>query len=53
MVGGRSIHILKNYGGFCVIQLNGSYNITNYMANSAIILYLGFLLGLISQFEKL
>ena len=50
--GGGSMHPLLNYGGFCVISLN-AFNYINYMADSAIILYLEFLEGLISHFQKL
>ena len=48
--GGGSIHPLKNYGGFCVIPLNVFKQ--NYMADSTCY-NLGFLVGLISHFEKL
>ena len=47
------MHPLKNYGGFCVIPLNAFNYIATYMADSAIILYLECLKGLISHFEKL
>ena len=47
-----SIHPLKNYGGFCVIHLN-AFNYISIMANSARILYLGYLVRLISHFQKL
>ena len=50
--GEGSMHPLKNYGGFCVISLN-AFNYIDYMADSAIILYLEFLEGLISHFQKL
>ena len=49
--GGGSMHPLKNYGGFCVIPLNAFNYITIWQ--TAIILYLGFLEGLISHFQKL
>ena len=50
--GGGSMHPLKNYGGFCVITLN-AFNLHNYMADSAIILYLECLKGLVDHFKKL
>ena len=46
------MHPLKNYGGFCVIPLN-AFNYTTIMADSAIILYLECLKGLISNLKKL
>ena len=49
---GGSMHPLKIFGGFCVIPLN-AFNYKNYMADSAIILYLAFLKGLISHFKIL
>ena len=48
-----NMHPLKYYGGFCVIPLNAFNYIYNYMADSALILYLEFLKGLISHFQKL
>ena len=48
-----SIHLQKNYGGFCIILLMpNALIIQNNMADSDIILYLGFLVGPISQIEK-
>ena len=51
MGGGGSMHPLKNYGGFCVFPLNAFNYITIWQ--TAIILYLECLIGLIYHFKKL
>ena len=50
-MGGLYMHPLKNYGGFCVIPLNAFNYITIWQ--TAIILYLECLKGLIYHFKKL